>query len=194
MESKPLSLDPQSTALVLIDLQRGIVTRDTKPHSAADVVARAARLASAFRQRGALVVLVHVGFAPDGADRLRPEADAPQPTPKLPPDWSELVPELGSDSRDIIVMKRNWGAFYGTALDLHLRRRRIRTIVLGGIATNMGVESTARDAFERAYEQVFVEDATASMTEEMHSFTMKNIFPRMGRVRSTDEVLAALGS
>ena len=193
MESTPLSLDPRSTALVLIDLQRGIVTRDTQPHTAAEVVERATRLANRFRERGALVVLVHVEFASDFADRLNPEADAPTPVAPLPAGWSEIVPELGPDARDVIITKRNWGAFYGTDLDLQLRRRLIRTIVLGGIATNMGVESTARDAFERGYEQVFVEDATASFTEEMHVFVMKNIFPRIGRVRSTEDVLKGIG-
>ena len=193
MESKPLSLDPLSTALVLIDLQRGIVSRDTKPHTAADVVARAASLTKAFRQRGALVVLVHVQFAPDLADRLIPEADAAMASAPMSPEWSEIVPDLGSDPRDVVIRKRNWGAFYGTDLDLQLRRRNIHTIVLGGIATNFGVESTARDAYERAYEQVFVEDATASMSGEMHSFVMSNIFPRIGRVRSTADVLAAIG-
>jgi nicotinamidase-related amidase len=193
MASTPFSLDPKSTALVLIDLQRGIVARDTKPYTAAQVVERASRLTKRFREAGALIVLVHVAFAADFADRLNPPADSPTPATPLPPEWSELVPDLGSDSRDVIITKRNWGAFYGTALDQQLRRRRIRTIVLGGIATNMGVESTARDAYERGYEQVFVEDACSTFSEEMHAFTFKNIFPRIGRVRSTEEVLAALG-
>jgi nicotinamidase-related amidase len=193
MASTPFSLEAKSTALVLIDLQRGIVARDTKPYTSAQVIERASRLTKRFREAGSLVVLVHVAFAPDSADRLNPPADSPTPVPALPPDWSEIVPDLGSDPRDIIITKRNWGAFYGTALDLQLRRRHIRTIVLGGIATNMGVESTARDAYERGYEQVFVEDACSTMSEEMHAFTFKNIFPRIGRVRSTEEVLSALG-
>lgn len=193
MASPPFSLDPKTTALVLIDLQRGIVARDTKPYTSAQVVEKAARLAKRFREAGALIVLVNVQFAPDFADRLNPPADSPTPATPVPPEWSELVPELGRDPRDVIITKRNWGAFYGTALDLQLRRRHIGTLVLGGIATNMGVESTARDAYERGYEQVFVEDATASFSEEMHAFTFKNIFPRIGRVRSAEEVLAALG-
>ena len=193
MASTPFSLDPKSTALVVIDLQRGIVARETKPYTAAQVVERAARLTKRFRDAGALVVLVHVEFAFDLADRLNPPADSPTPATPLPKEWSEFVPALGQNERDVIITKRNWGAFYGTALDLQLRRRGIRTIVLGGIATNMGVESTARDAYERGYEQVFVEDACATFTEEMHHFTFKNIFPRIGRVRTTEEVLEALG-
>jgi nicotinamidase-related amidase len=193
MASTPFSLDPDSTALVLIDLQRGIVARDAKPHTSAQVVERASRLAKRFREKDALVVLVHVAFAADFGDRLNPPADSPTPAAPLPPEWSEIIPELGSGSRDVVITKRNWGAFYGTALDQQLRRRHIRTIVLGGIATNMGVESTARDAYERGYEQVFVEDACSTFSEEMHAFPFQNIFPRIGRVRSTSEVLTALG-
>ncbi|HEX7193281.1 MAG TPA: hydrolase [Thermoanaerobaculia bacterium] len=192
LDPKSFSIDPRSSALVLIDLQRGIVARDTKPHTAAQVVERAASLTKRFREAGALVVLVHVAFAPDLSDRLNPPADSPAPVTPIPKDWSEIVPELGSDPNDVVITKRNWGAFYGTALDLQLRRRHIRTIVVGGIATNMGVESTARDAYERGYEQVFVEDACASFSEEMHAFTFKNIFPRIGRVRSAEDVWRAL--
>jgi nicotinamidase-related amidase len=91
------------------------------------------------------------------------------------------------------VIKKQWGAFYGTDLELQLRRRGIRTIVLCGISTCFGVESTARNAFELGYEQVFVEDAMSSRSTAEHAHTVKNIFPRMGRVRSTDVVLAAIG-
>jgi nicotinamidase-related amidase len=188
-----MHLDPSSTALVLIDLQRGIVTRDTKPHTAVDVVARGAKLAKRFRETGASVVLVHVGYAADDGDRLKPQTDAPPAiTLPLPSDWSELVPELEQSKSDIVVLKRQWGAFYGTQLDLQLRRRNMRTIVIGGIATNFGVESTARDAWERNYQLVFAEDAMASMSAEWHEFSIKNIFPRIGIVRSTEEILGAL--
>ena len=92
---------------------------------------------------------------------------------------------------DIVLAKRQWGAFYGTGLEQQLRRRSIRTIILGGIATNIGVESTARAAFDRGYELVFAEDAMSSISEDAHNFSVKNIFPRMGRVRSTEEILRA---
>jgi nicotinamidase-related amidase len=189
----PLTLDPRSTALVLIDLQRGIVARQTAPHPSADVVARARRLADAFRAAGAPVVLVHVDYSPDGRDRLAPRADAPMPAGPVPPDFAEFVPEMAPRDGDLVVTKRNWGAFYGTELDLQLRRRGIRTIVLGGISTNYGVESTARDAFERAYDLVLVEDAMAAIRADAHRFAVTQIFPRFGLVRSTDEVLASLG-
>jgi len=110
----------------------------------------------------------------------------------LPPEWMDLIPELDRQPGDIVVIKRQWGAFYGTDLDLHLRRRRISTIVLCGVATEFGVESTARDAYERGFEQVFAEDAMTSRTTESHTNAIANIFPRMGRVRSTAEIVAAL--
>jgi nicotinamidase-related amidase len=177
---------------VLIDLQKGIVTRDTAPHTAADVVANAVRLANAFRAAGAPVILVRVSYAADLRDALSPPVDTPPPSWSRPADWDQIVPELGPREGDVVVTKRNWGAFYGTDLELQLRRRGVRTIVLGGIATNFGVESTARDAYERGYAQVIVEDATSALSAPAHAFAFTTIFPRFARIRSTEQVLAAL--
>jgi nicotinamidase-related amidase len=187
-----LALDPRTTALVIIDLQRGIVGRQTAPHGAPQVVEKARRLADRCRESGATVVLVRVAYAADGRDRLRQPVDAAPWSTAVGPDWSEIVPELGPKPGDLVVTKRQWGAFYGTELDLLLRRRGVRTIVLGGISTNFGVESTARDAWERGYELVFAEDAMAAMASEAHQFAVTQIFPRLGRVRSTEDVLQAL--
>ena len=187
-----LTLDAKQTALVLIDLQKGTLGRQTEPHSASDVLARSVRLAERFRAAGGLVVLVHVSFSPDGGDRLTQPTDESFPAGVTQPGWEEISPDLGRDPKDIIILKRQWGAFYGTPLDLQLRRRGIRTIVIGGIATNFGVESTARDAFEHGYALVFVEDAMAGLSSEAHSFAVKTIFPRLGRIRSTEEVLNAM--
>jgi nicotinamidase-related amidase len=189
-----LAVDPKKSALVLIDLQQGIVGRTLAPHSATEVVQNSARLAAKFRALGATVVLVNVAFHPDGKDRLDLPADAPQQfnPASLPPNWSELVPEIDPQPGDLLITKHQWGAFYGTELDLQLRRRGVQTLVLGGIATNFGVESTARDAYERGYHQIFVEDATTSMSAEFHDFVIKNIFPRIGQIRSTNDVLSAL--
>ena len=190
-----LALEPERTALVVIDLQRGIVDAPTSPHPARDVVARVAAIAGALRGAGGTVVLVRVTPSEDGRDALHPLTDAPawRPGPR-PPDWAELVPELGLLSGDILITKRQWGAFYGTELDLQLRRRGIATLLLAGISTNVGVESTARDAYERGYQQVFVEDAMAARDAGDHEHTVRTLFPRIGRVRSTADVLAALGA
>jgi nicotinamidase-related amidase len=186
-----LEFDPKSTALVLIDLQNGIVGRTLSPHPASEVVVRAAQLAAALRAAGGTVVYVRV----DVADVLRLPVDAPMRDPNAPPpppSASQLVAESGYQTGDLLITKRQWGAFYGTAIDQQLRRRKIQTIILGGIATNFGVESTARAAFDRGYELIFVEDAMSSISAPAHDFAIQNIFPRMGRVRSTAETLAAL--
>jgi len=110
----------------------------------------------------------------------------------MPPDWMEFVPELDRQPSDLVVLKRQWGAFYGTDLDLQLRRRGLTAIVLCGIATEIGVESTARDAYERGYELVFAADAMTGTNAESHTNSLERIFPRMGRVRSTEQIIAAL--
>ena len=94
-------------------------------------------------------------------------------------------------SGDLVVAKEQWGAFYGTDLDEQLRRRGIKTLVLGGIATNRGVETTARDAFDRGYALVFAEDAMSSLPNEDHGFAVKHVFPIMGRVRTVDQITLA---
>jgi len=187
-----LTLEPRTSALVLIDLQRGISAMPTKPHSAADVIARAAQLAARFRERGALVVLVNVDPGPGGVLFPRLLTDVPRPALDMPPDWSKIVPELGAADSDVRVTKHQPGAFHGTDLDLQLRRRRIDTIVIGGISTNVGVESTARAGYDLGYNFVFVEDAMAAREADLHTFAVTRYFPTIGRVRSTPDVLDAL--
>ena len=185
-----MNLDSATTALIVIDLQRGIVARDCTPHPSAAVVANAAKLAKHFRERGAAVVLVHVDFSPDDRDRLKPRADEPvPPRTAMGPDFAVFVPELERATSDIVITKHQWGAFYGTELDLQLRRRGIRTLVTTGISTNFGVESTARDAWERGYELLFVENAMSGLSPGAHEFAIKTIFPRLGRVVSTEALL-----
>jgi len=185
-----LELDPATTALVLIDLQKGMVARPLAPHALADVVRRGAELAAALRARGGLVAYVRVL----GSEVPRLPADAPNPRPATPPpaEMWELLPEAGRQPADLLITKRQWGAFYGTDLDLHLRRRGVRTVIMAGIATNFGVESTARAALDRGYALVFAEDAMARATAEMHGFCIGTLFPRMGRVRSSAQIGQAL--
>ncbi|MDT3250053.1 hydrolase [Serratia sp. root2] len=190
-----LKLDAQTTALVLIDLQNGILPYAGGPHSAESVVAHGAQLAARFRSLGAPVILVRVGWSDTFADALKQPVDKPAPSPVggLPENWWEFPEPLAVSDGDILVIKRQWGAFYGTDLDLQLRRRGIKTIVLGGISTNIGVESTARAGWEQGYELVIAEDLCSAQNAEMHRFAVENIFPRLARVRSTGEILAALG-
>ncbi len=190
-----LALNPLSTALVIIDLQKGIAGRQVEPHSSAQVIERCSMIARKLRGKGGLVVQVRVSFARDYADVLRQPVDQAFPRPEggMPLDWDEFADGLSVESSDILVTKRQWGAVYGTELELQLRRRGITSVVIGGIATNFGVESTARDLWELGYAMIFAEDAMATHSEAMHRFPVETIFPRLGRVRSTEQIMAALG-
>ena len=189
---EPLKLDPKTTALVLIDLEHGIVALPLAPRSGPEVVKNVVPVLTAFRQAGATVVLVRV----DMADMLQLPVDRPMRDPNAPPPLavaSELLSDIGPEAGDLVVTKRQWGAFHATPLDQFLRRRGIQTIVLGGIATNLGVESTARSAVEHGYQLILVEDATTSISAEAHQFAINTIFPLLGRVRDAASVLEALG-
>jgi nicotinamidase-related amidase len=180
-------LKASETAVVFIDLQKMVVGRQAAPRSAASVVQKAVAIADRFRAKGSPIIWVRV----DLADFVQVEADQPSRDPNAPPppaDASELVPELNRQSGDVVITKRYWDAFWGTELEKVLRGRKIKTIVLGGIATNIGVESTARSAAALGFNVVIVEDATASMSAEAHQFAVKNIFPRLGRVRTSEQI------
>jgi nicotinamidase-related amidase len=192
MTTTLLNLDPATTALVLIDLQQGILPYAKAPRDASAVLASAVPLVAVFRQVKSPVVRVKVGWSADGGDALKATVDAPNPPGSLPADWLADPAELPTQPGDIAIVKRQWGAFHGTELDLQLRRRGIRTIVLAGIATSIGVESTARYAWELGYDIVFAEDATSGPDAAMHANSFEKVFPRLGRVRTTADVLAAL--
>jgi nicotinamidase-related amidase len=185
-----LQLDPQKTALVVIDLQNAIVGMNTVPHTAAQVVENSQKLADAFRGQGAPVVYVRV----DLNDLVNLPVDQPhnRGDKPLPAAASEIAPSAGFQHGDILVTKRHWGAFAGTDLEQQLQTRGIDTVVLTGISTNAGVESTARQGTGLGFAFVLVEDACSSQNADHHRFAFENIFPRLTRVRSTNEVLAAL--
>jgi nicotinamidase-related amidase len=185
-------LDPRHTALVLIDLQKGILPFAGGPHTSAEVLNKASALTRRFRELNAPVVLVRVGWSADGGDAPKQLVDRPPPNKGLSEDWWEFAEELGVTDSDIRIVKRQWGAFYGTELELQLRRRGIENIVLGGISTNIGVESTARTAWELGFGLIFAEDAMSAANGEQHAFAVENIFPRLGRVRSTAQILDML--
>jgi len=189
-----LELDPHATALVLIDVQKGTLGLPLAPHSAAELVDTSCRLAKATSDAGGLVVLVRVNFGDNLAAAPTGRTDVPLSVPPggVPADWSELAPALVAAAPHIVITKRNWSAFFGTELDLQLRRRGITHVVLGGIATNFGVESTARDAWQLNYNVIVAKDAASSLGEDLHRFAVEKTLPRMAQVRSSDEVIAAL--
>ena len=189
-----IRLDPTTTALVLIDLQNGIVGMPLAPRSGPDVLAVGKTLAERFRAAKAKVVLVRVDFAEDFADAPSTPVDQPMTRPPggMPKEWSALAAGLAQPG-DLHIVKRHWGAFHGTELDLQLRRRGIRTIVLGGVATNFGVESTARHAWEHGYAVVIAEDACTSRSAELHTVAVEAIFPRIARVAQSGDLEFAGG-
>jgi nicotinamidase-related amidase len=186
-----LVIDKSKTSLVVIDLQKGITAQPSKPYAVQEVIANATELVNAFRKNNMLVFLVHVEMTNETMLHAISDQTFSRPLPASP-DWTEFVPELTPTPSDVVITKRQWGAFYGTELDLQLRRRKIDTIVLCGIATDFGVESTARFAYEYGYQQIFAEDAMASRSDEQHNAAVNFIFKRMGRVKKTGEILEAI--
>lgn len=185
-------IDFSTTALVVIDLQNGIIARECEPYTSREVVQQAAKLVDAFRKNGGFVALVRVATS-DGKDMLNPKTDQPASMNQVerPVDYSEIVPEIDVQPSDHVVTKHQWGAFYGTDLDLEFRRRGITTIVLCGIATGIGVDTTAREAFQHGYHQIFASDAMTGLSKQEHDYVLSYIFPRMGRIRTTEQILAA---
>ncbi len=181
-----LDINKSSTALVVIDLQKGIVFGRTQgPYTGEAVLKNANLLADACRKEHIPVILVNVKPNPG----LKPDADeVMHATPG--PDWADLV--ITVKPEDILITKKQWGAFYGTDLELQLRRRDITTIILCGISTNIGVESTARFAYEYGFNQVFVEDAMTAGNSTGHATSIQQIFKRIGKVRTTQEVIDAI--
>jgi nicotinamidase-related amidase len=184
-----LQINPAKTALVLIDLQNGIIARDTKPYAATDVVERAAKLADAFRAKGSLIVYVRVNMG----DFMHLPADEMSQLPKdIPAAASEIAAAAGMQPGDLLITKRHWGAFAGTTLEADLRARGVETVVLGGIATNMGVESTLRQGTGLGFAFITVEDICTTFSPEMQTFAFTAIFPRLSHVSTTDKVIAAI--
>ena len=182
----PLTKFDSTAALVVIDLQKGIVGMATV-HPISEIIARVAQLARLFRERGLPVVLVNVtGAAPGRTDA------GPRNLLSLPADWTELVPELQQQPSDYLVSKQRVGAFIGTSLDEYLRQRGVTQIFLTGVATSAGVEATARSAYDYGYNVVLVADAMTDRDADAHHHSVEKIFPRIGETDTTDNVLKLL--
>ena len=178
------SIDPKA-ALIVIDLQKGIVPADPE-HPFAAVVQQSARLAEVFRERGLPVVLVKVTGRPAG----RTDNDRPGGGTAFPPGWTDLVDELKARPTDHLVTKRRRNAFHDTGLDTLLRDLGVTQVVLTGISTSSGVESTARAAFDLGYHVVLATDAMADPDAEAHRNSIERIFPKTGETATTAEVVA----
>jgi nicotinamidase-related amidase len=178
------ALDSQ-TALIVVDLQKGIVGLPTI-HPIAGVIERACALTQAFRQHGLPVVLVNVaGGAPGRTEQPRRFAT-------LPEGFTDLIPELNTRPTDILVTKHTWGAFAGTNLDNDLKARGVTQVVLAGVATGTGVESTARQAYEHGFHVTLALDAMTDTRPEAHDYSLAHVFPRLGETGTTQQIIDLL--
>ena len=178
------TLDPK-TALIVIDLQKGILSFPTA-HPADEVARLASALAAEFRHQGLPVILVNVaGGAPGRADQVRKMGE-------LPADWTDLVPALNQQPTDHTVTKHTWGAFTNTGLEDYLKQQGVTQVVLAGIATSIGVESTARYAHENGYNVTLAIDAMTDMNADARTNSITRIFPRLGETGTTQEIIELL--
>ena len=176
------TLDPK-TALIVIDLQQGIVTLPTV-HPAAEIVRLSRSLADAFRRQRLPVVLVTVAASAPG----RVEQSLSAAT--RPPGWTDPVADMTPQPGDHTVSKRQWGAFTNTDLDAYLKARGVTQVVLCGIATSIGVESTARHAHELGYNVTLAIDAMTDRNADAHLNSVTRIFPRLGETGTAAEIIA----
>jgi nicotinamidase-related amidase len=178
------TLDP-NTALIIVDLQKGIVGFPVI-HPIGEVIERARALADAFRERGLPVVLVNVAGGAPG------RTEQPRHAGPFAEGWTDLIPELDRQPGDIVVTKRTWGAFASTDLEAQLKARGVTQVVIVGVATGTGVESTARQAYEQGFNVTLAIDAMTDMRAEAHDYSIKNVFPRLGETGTSQEIIDRL--
>jgi nicotinamidase-related amidase len=181
----PITKLDGTCALIVIDLQKCVVGFPAF-HPIDEIIGRTAQLARAFRVRSLPVVLVNVSGAAPG------RTDTGMPKFSFPADWTDLVPELDQHPADYTVTKQRWGAFHGTSLDDYLRQHGVTQIVLTGVATSIGVESTARSAYDLGYNVTLVVDAMTDREGDAHNHSVEKLFPRLGETTKTDDVLKLL--
>ena len=176
--------------LLLFDFLAGHVNKDRDRYS--PVIANAAKLLTAARVSGAVVAHARADHPP-GAESLN-IADSENRPPLITrgtPE-AEIVRELLAQSQEIQVPKRRWSAFHGTSLDAALRAKGVETIILCGGSTEIGIASTAYGARDLGYNLVIVSDACTSSKRAVHDQLMREVFPRLARVRSTIQALEML--
>ena len=178
-----------NTALILIDLQKGIVGYPTV-HPMSDILEQCAKLVAAFREANLPVVIVNVNAG--GAAWTRTRKDAKQSSGAYKDDFMEITHEIKTLPDDIFITKHTWGAFFETSLQDELQKRGVTGIVMAGVSTSKGVEGTARQASERAYNISFAADAMTDMVAAAHHNSLNVIFPGMGEVGTADDIIAKI--
>jgi nicotinamidase-related amidase len=180
------TLDP-NTALIVIDLQKGIAATPGMLHPMEDVVGNAAALVEAFHAHALPVVLVAVnGSAPGRTEQHR---GAPG---ERPADYADLLPELNARPEDLRVTKQTPGAFARTGLEQMLKDRGVTQVVIAGVSTSNGAESTARQAYELGFHVTLAVDAMTDRSAENHDWSLTRIFPRIGESGATREIIELL--
>jgi nicotinamidase-related amidase len=178
------ALDPK-TALIIVDLQQGLVGLPLI-HPIDEIIQRSCALAAAFRERGLPVALVNVDGGPPG------RTERPRPMIARPDGWTDLIPQLNRQPADIFVTKRAWGAFAGTDLEAQLKARAVTQVVIAGVSTGTGVESTARQAYEQGFHVTLAIDAMTDRSADAHDYSLKSVFPRLGETGTSLEIIELL--
>ena len=179
------TLDPRA-ALIVVDLQVGTLGNPTV-HPVGEIVANSVAVLAAFRSRGLPVVLANVTGTPGGRNDYGGGART------FPEEWSALIPELDPRDSDILVTRTSWDAFVGTDLQERLQSESVTQVVIVGVATSFGVESTARHAYDLGYNVVVVTDAITDMRAESHDNGVARVFPVLGETATTSAVLSLVG-
>ncbi|MDR2990895.1 MAG: isochorismatase family protein [Burkholderiaceae bacterium] len=183
----PITTLDSHTALIVVDLQQGIASR-VPEQPFAQLLERNRALLAAFRARALPVVLVNV------ADVAPGRTEQPRPSSAPPAGWDALLPELGRQASDILITKRTWGAFVRTGLEERLKALGVTQVVVTGVATSIGVESTARQAYEAGFNVTLAIDAMADLNPEAHARSIGLIFPRLGETGTAQEIIDRLGA
>ncbi|AXC15019.1 Nicotinamidase/isochorismatase family protein [Acidisarcina polymorpha] len=181
------ALDP-ITALIVVDLQKGIADQKFL-HPLGEIIDRTRALLDIFRAKNLPVVLVNVAGRPSGRTELRPRSSQ-----MFPAGWTDLLPQLDQQPGDIVITKRSWGSFATTDLERQLSERGATQVVVTGVATSVGVEATARQAYEQGFNVTLVLDAMTDLREETHAYSIQNVFPRLGETGFTQEIISLLES
>ncbi|QOY90966.1 cysteine hydrolase family protein [Paludibaculum fermentans] len=179
------TLDP-NTALLVIDLQQGLVTGNFI-HPIAEVINRTRALIDVFRVKHLPVALVNVAGRPPGRTEQGPRVSAP-----FSAGWTDLLPQLDQQPDDLLVTKRSWGAFATTDLERRLKAQGVTQVVVTGIVTSGGVEATARQAYEQGFHVTLALDAITDIRKEAHEYSISNVFPRLGETGSSQEIISLL--
>jgi nicotinamidase-related amidase len=183
----PLTKLDITSALVVIDLQKIMLGLPTA-HPVGEVVSHAVALADAFRRHRLPVVLVNVdGGAPGRTEQALRRNE-------FPAGWTDLLPELNRQPEDHKVTKQTWGAFTNTDLEKHLKKQGITQVVIVGIATSIGVESTARQAYELGFNVTLAVDAMTDMNADAHNNSITRIFPRLGETGTAQQIIELLNA